>query len=174
MLQASAAELRVALKERGALEVDGCWRVMSGALLGDTLEVLLLTATQHGWGNCIPVAEAGQAMTADGFDPRQEEPPACPVGNRHQRMPERMMCIVSAHAQMMALGWNIAVSCAVGRLLDYPLTACRLTAHCARLHSQPECATDGIVTLDERKVPSHLMCLTCLPIPGLLQHILIS
>ncbi|CAL5221649.1 g3876 [Coccomyxa viridis] len=68
--QASAAELEVALQERGALEYDGCWRLMSGALLGDTLEVLLLTAAQHGWGSCIPLAEAGQAMSTDGFDPR--------------------------------------------------------------------------------------------------------
>ena len=73
-LQASARELEVALQERGALEVDGCWRVMSAALLGDTLEVLLLTAAQHGWGSCIPVAEAGQAMSSDGFDPRQGQP----------------------------------------------------------------------------------------------------
>lgn len=71
-LQASAAELEVALQERGALEYDGCWRLMSGALLGDTLEVLLLTAAQHGWGSCIPLAEAGQAMSTDGFDPRQD------------------------------------------------------------------------------------------------------
>ena len=73
--QASARELEVALQERGALEIDGCWRVMSGALLGDTLEVLLLTAVQHGWGSCIPVAEAGQVMSSDGFDPRQGQPP---------------------------------------------------------------------------------------------------
>lgn len=64
----------MALQERGALEFDGCWRVMSGVLLGDTLEVLLLSAAQHGWGSCIPVAEAGQAMSADGFDPRREQP----------------------------------------------------------------------------------------------------
>ena len=73
-LQASAAELEVALQERGALDVDGCWRVMSEALLADTLEVLLLTAAQHGWGSCISLAEAGQAMSADGFDPRQDQP----------------------------------------------------------------------------------------------------
>lgn len=70
-MQASAAELEVALQQRGALELDGCWRVMSAALLGDTLEVLLLTAAQNGWGSCIPVTDAGQAMDADGFDPRQ-------------------------------------------------------------------------------------------------------
>ncbi len=70
-MQASAAELEVALQQRGALELDGCWRVVSAVLLEDTLEVLLLTAAQHGWGTCIPVADAGQAMQADGFDPRQ-------------------------------------------------------------------------------------------------------
>ncbi|CAK0780439.1 hypothetical protein CVIRNUC_005054 [Coccomyxa viridis] len=68
--QASAAELQVALQQRGALELDGCWRVMSAAMLGDTLEVLLLTSAQHGWGACIPLPQACEAMSADGFDPR--------------------------------------------------------------------------------------------------------
>lgn len=68
--QASAAELQAALQQRGAWEVDSCWRVMSAALLGDTLEVLLLTAAQHGWGTSIPISEACAAMSADGFDPR--------------------------------------------------------------------------------------------------------
>ena len=60
----------MALQQRGALELDGCWRVMSAAMLGDTLEVLLLTSAQHGWGACIPIAQACEAMSADGFDPR--------------------------------------------------------------------------------------------------------
>ena len=77
LIQASAVELEAALQHRGALEIDGCWRVMSAALLGDTLEVLLLTAAQQGWGSRILVAEAGQAMSADGFDPRQGFSTSC-------------------------------------------------------------------------------------------------
>ncbi len=69
--QASAAELRAALQQRGALELEGSWRVISPCHLAALLEVLLLSAAQHGWRHdAIPVQEACSAMQADGFDPR--------------------------------------------------------------------------------------------------------
>ena len=82
----------MALQQRGALEVDGCWRVMSAAMLGDTLEVLLLTSAQHGWGACIPVSQACEAMSADGFDPRHA------LNNMHLAIFSSILCQLSVPA----------------------------------------------------------------------------
>lgn len=68
--QASAAELRSALRQRGAVELDGAWRLVSRAYLGTLLDMLLLSAAQHGWElSAIPVADACSVMEADGFHP---------------------------------------------------------------------------------------------------------
>ena len=61
LLQASAAELEVALQERGALEVDGCWSVMSGALLEDTLRCCCCSPISS-QGYCV----AGERCRAEG------------------------------------------------------------------------------------------------------------
>lgn len=69
--QASAAELRVALQQRGAMELEGTWRTVAPAHLAALLEVLLLSATQHSWHHdAVPVQEACSVLQADGFDPR--------------------------------------------------------------------------------------------------------
>jgi hypothetical protein len=69
--QASAAELRTALQARGALEVDGRWRLISPAHMAMLLEMLLLSAAQHGWDLAsVPVQDVCRVMEGDGFDPR--------------------------------------------------------------------------------------------------------
>ncbi|BDA43076.1 Sister chromatid cohesion protein DCC1 [Coccomyxa sp. Obi] len=69
--QASEAELRAALQARGAMELDGCWRIISAGHLAHLLEVLLLSAAQHGWRlDAMPVQEACSVLQADGFNPR--------------------------------------------------------------------------------------------------------
>ena len=70
-LQASAAELKAAVQQRGAVELNGRWRVISPGHLATLLEVLLLSAAQHGWRHdSLPVQEACTVLQSDGFDPR--------------------------------------------------------------------------------------------------------
>ncbi|KAK9915250.1 hypothetical protein WJX75_006737 [Coccomyxa subellipsoidea] len=70
-VQASAAELKAALQQRGAVELNGRWRVISPGHLATLLEVLLLSAAQHGWRHdSLPVQEACTVLQSDGFDPR--------------------------------------------------------------------------------------------------------
>lgn len=70
-LQASEAELRVALKERGALELKGLWQVVEAGFLGTLLEVMLATIVQEGWPRwTVPLQPLVDAVAPEGFEPR--------------------------------------------------------------------------------------------------------
>ncbi len=69
--QASREELKVALKSKGALLLDGANRLVDEAYLGTLLELLLLTIIEQGWADfCVPATEAADALTEHGFDHR--------------------------------------------------------------------------------------------------------
>eukprot|EP00884_Botryococcus_braunii_P022985 jgi/Botrbrau1/9370/Bobra.354_2s0025.1 len=70
-VQASAEELRAALHERGAIELDGVWRRVEETYLGELLEVVLLTAVVQGWPfQALPCTDMATCLQADGYDPR--------------------------------------------------------------------------------------------------------
>ena len=58
------------------MELDDCWRIISPGHLAHLLEVLLLSAAQHGWClDAIPVQEVCSVLQNDGFNPRCGTPP---------------------------------------------------------------------------------------------------
>lgn len=60
----------MALRQRRAAELEGAWRMVAPAYLGHLLEMLLLSAAQHGWDlAAVPVADACSVLEGDGFDP---------------------------------------------------------------------------------------------------------
>ncbi|GAB4813586.1 hypothetical protein N2152v2_000632 [Parachlorella kessleri] len=71
-VQASSEELDQALRERHALCLDGRYCSVDSEYLGTLLEMLLLTAVQHGWAGdfVIPARAAGEALKSSGYDPR--------------------------------------------------------------------------------------------------------
>lgn len=46
-MQASPEELRKALRELGAVEIEGIWKLVDPEYLGTLLEILILTCSQH-------------------------------------------------------------------------------------------------------------------------------
>lgn len=69
--QASEAELRAALREKGALELDGQWHRLDEAFLGELLELILLTAVAQGWSfHAVPCQDMAACLHQDGYDPR--------------------------------------------------------------------------------------------------------
>ena len=63
LVQASDAELDVALLSRDAVEIDGFWYGLDAEYLGTLLELILLTLIERGWrlDNC-PVPQVVEAM----------------------------------------------------------------------------------------------------------------
>lgn len=49
MIQASRGEILQALKDIGAIEIDGYWRMIDPALLDDVMNLILLSITHRGW-----------------------------------------------------------------------------------------------------------------------------
>lgn len=74
--QASDAELRSALKERGALCLAGRWRLVEAAYLGHVLELLLLTAAEHDWPrSAVPADDMAAHLCRDAeINPRSSTP----------------------------------------------------------------------------------------------------
>ncbi|KAI8463895.1 MAG: sister chromatid cohesion protein Dcc1 [Monoraphidium minutum] len=70
LVQASRSELLSELTALGAVRLGGRWRLVDADYLGRLLEVLLLSATENGWPlDEIPLADACQALAADGYRP---------------------------------------------------------------------------------------------------------
>ncbi|KAK9812926.1 hypothetical protein WJX72_005883 [[Myrmecia] bisecta] len=70
-VQASPAELLSALQRLGAYEVEGRWTVLDSAVQDTVLELILLTAVQHGWNlSTLPSQEMAAALQGDDFEPR--------------------------------------------------------------------------------------------------------
>jgi len=71
LTQASKSELRAALAQRGACDLDGRWQVPSQEYAASLLALLLLTAQHQGWPlTSLPAGEAGALLSQDGHDPR--------------------------------------------------------------------------------------------------------
>jgi sister chromatid cohesion protein DCC1 len=69
-VQASGAELRAALRARGAVRLGARWRGVDAGYLGTLLEMLLLTAVEQGWANdAVPGAAAAAALAQHGYPP---------------------------------------------------------------------------------------------------------
>lgn len=79
--QASDEELREALRERCALEIDGRWRLVDPSYLGHVLELLLVTACEHGWPrSAVPAENMGACLCSEAdIDPR-----SCPTNLAQQ------------------------------------------------------------------------------------------
>jgi sister chromatid cohesion protein DCC1 len=71
VVQASHEELRVALRSRSAVCIDGRWRGVLPSHMTTLLELLLLTCVERGWAlTAVPSAEAALAMEEHGFHPQ--------------------------------------------------------------------------------------------------------
>ena len=70
--QASQRELRAALTQRGACDLDSRWQAPAEEFKASLLHLLLLTAQHQGWLlSRIPAAEAVSLLQQDGYDARQ-------------------------------------------------------------------------------------------------------
>ncbi|PSC68596.1 sister chromatid cohesion DCC1 [Micractinium conductrix] len=70
-VQCSTAELRAALLDRRALNLDGRWCTVDQAYQGLLLELALLTAVEHGWPlSALPGEALAAALQPHGYDPR--------------------------------------------------------------------------------------------------------
>lgn len=67
-VQASEEELRLALKELGAVQIGRHWRTVDYHFMKGLLDVLLLNAVSHDWNlNALNEIEVTSTMRADGF-----------------------------------------------------------------------------------------------------------
>lgn len=58
--------MREALKERGAIELSGRWRLVEPSYLGHVLELLLLTACEHEWPrSALPAEEMAELLSRE-------------------------------------------------------------------------------------------------------------
>ena len=70
-MQASPAELHQALKDRQAIELDGCWRKVDKAYMEGLLETALFLAVQQGWSwTALPQQDLVDGLQSNGHDPR--------------------------------------------------------------------------------------------------------
>ncbi|KAL4439418.1 hypothetical protein ABPG77_008747 [Micractinium sp. CCAP 211/92] len=70
-VQCSGGELRTALVERRALCLDGRYCLVDPGYQGMLLELVLLTAVEHGWPlSRLPGARMAAALQPHGYDPR--------------------------------------------------------------------------------------------------------
>ena len=70
-VQASPAELRQALQERYAIELDGAWRSVDKAYMESLLETALFLAVQQGWSHtALPQTDLVEGLRANGHDAR--------------------------------------------------------------------------------------------------------
>ncbi|KAL4437232.1 hypothetical protein ABPG75_004371 [Micractinium tetrahymenae] len=70
-VQCSARELRAALAERKALCLDGRYCLVDEGYQGMLLELVLLTAVEHGWPlSRLPGERVAAALQPHGYDPR--------------------------------------------------------------------------------------------------------
>lgn len=71
VVQASHEELRVALRSRSAVCINGRWRGVLPSHMTTLLELLLLTCIERGWSlSDIPTRDAARAMQEHGFRPQ--------------------------------------------------------------------------------------------------------
>lgn len=70
-LQGSRAEVEAALKQVGAVEIDGKWFKLPPDLAAHLLQLLLLSCASNGWSlKAVPGTEAVVALCEDEVDPR--------------------------------------------------------------------------------------------------------
>lgn len=70
-LQASTSELTAALREAGAVQLDGFWRGVDGHYLSNLLEMIVRTAVEIGWPlSAVPGEMTADVLAAGGFDSR--------------------------------------------------------------------------------------------------------
>lgn len=70
-MQASPAELRQALQERHAFQLDGAWRTVDKAYMESLLETALFLSVQQGWSHAaLPEADLVEGLKANGHDAR--------------------------------------------------------------------------------------------------------
>lgn len=70
-MQASPAEVRQALQERHAVELDGAWRTVDKAYMHSLLETALFLSVQQGWSHdALPQADLLEGLQANGHDAR--------------------------------------------------------------------------------------------------------
>lgn len=70
-VQASPAELRQALQEMHAIQLDGAWRSVDKAYMESLLETALFLAVQQGWSHtALPQADLVEGLKANGHDAR--------------------------------------------------------------------------------------------------------
>lgn len=70
-VQASPAEVRQALQERHAVELDGAWRTVDKAYMHSLLETALFLSVQQGWSHdALPQADLLEGLQANGHDAR--------------------------------------------------------------------------------------------------------
>lgn len=71
MTQASPAEMKQALQERHAVELNGVWRTVDKAYMHSLLETALFLSVQQGWSHdALPQADLLEGLQANGHDAR--------------------------------------------------------------------------------------------------------
>ena len=70
-VQASPAELRQALQDRHAIELDGAWRSVDKPYMESLLETALFLAVQQGWSHtALSQTDLVEGLEANGHDAR--------------------------------------------------------------------------------------------------------
>ena len=70
-MQASPEELRQALQDRHAVELDYAWRIVDKAYMEGLLETALFLAVQQGWSHdALPQQDLVEGLKANGHDAR--------------------------------------------------------------------------------------------------------
>ena len=73
MMQASPAEVKQALQERHAVELDGAWRTVDRAYMHSLLETALFLSVQQGWSlAALPQADLAEGLQTNGHDARSD------------------------------------------------------------------------------------------------------
>ena len=73
MMQASPTEVKQALQERHAVELDGAWRTVDRAYMHSLLETALFLSVQQGWSlAALPQADLAEGLQTNGHDARSD------------------------------------------------------------------------------------------------------